>query len=70
MSNMFFVIQLAIESIQTTLNKWSNFRPEKGVITMEYGLLGLLIAAALVGSAQALKDVIADLFTTAINAFP
>lgn len=66
---MFFVIQLAIESIQNKVSKWLG-RAEKGVISIEYAVLGFFIAAALVGSVQGLKDKIADLWTTIISAFP
>lgn len=67
---MFFAIQLAIEAMQGALNRLLNIKSEKGVITIEYGLLGVLIAVALIGSIQTVRDKVFDLLNTIINAFP
>ena len=67
---MFFAIQLAIEAMQRVLNRLLDIKSEKGVITMEYGLLGVLIAVALIGSIQTIRDKVSDLLTTIISAFP
>jgi Flp pilus assembly pilin Flp len=70
MPDMFFAIQLAIEAMQRALNRLLDIKSEKGVITMEYGLLGVLIAVALIGSVQSIRDKVLDMLTTIINAFP
>jgi len=67
---MFFAIQLAIEAMQAKLDSRFDIQSQKGVITMEYGLLGVLIAVALVGSIQNIRDTVSDLLITIINAFP
>lgn len=70
MPNMFFAIQLAIEAMQATLDRHFDIKSQKGVIAMEYGLLGVLIAVALVGSIQTIRDKVFDMLTTILNAFP
>lgn len=70
MPNMFFAIKLAIESMQETLDSRFDIKSQKGVITMEYGLLGVLIAIALIGSIQTIRDKVFDLLTTILNTFP
>lgn len=67
---MFFAIKLAIESMQETLDSRFDIKSQKGVITMEYGLLGVLIAIALIGSIQTIRDKVFDLLTTILNTFP
>ena len=66
---MFFAIQLAIAAMQGALSRFLNIKSEKGVITMEYGLLGVLIAVALIGSIQTIRNKVFDLLTTIISAF-
>ena len=70
MPNMFFAIQLAIEAMQARLDRRIDIKSEKGVITIEYGLLGVLIAVALVGSIGSIRDTVFDLLITIRNAFP
>ena len=70
MPNMFFAIQLAIEAMQGVLNRLLDIKSEKGVITTEYGLLGVLLVVALIGSIQTIRDKVSVLLTTIISAFP
>lgn len=67
---MFFAIQWAIQAVKATRKKSCNLKSEKGVITMEYGLLGVLLAVALIGSIQSIRDKVFDMLTTITSAFP
>jgi Flp pilus assembly pilin Flp len=70
MPNMFFTIRWVIDAVKAAQKKSATIKSEKGVITMEYGLLGVLLATALVGSVQYIRDTLFDMLTTIINAFP
>lgn len=70
MPNMFFAIQLTIEAMQKMVDRRFDIKSQTGVITMEYGLLGVLIAVALIGSVQTIRDKVFDMLTTIINALP
>lgn len=70
MPNMFFAIQWATEAVEAARKRSCGLKPQKGVITMEYGLIGVLIAIAMIGSFQAIRDKVFNMLTTIINAFP
>jgi Flp pilus assembly pilin Flp len=67
---MFFDTKLAIEAIQATLNKLFGIKSQKGVNLIEYAFLGVLMATALVGSIQSIRDKTAELLASTISAFP
>lgn len=67
---LFFAIQWAIQAVEAAQKKSCRLKLQKGVITMEYGLVGVLIAVALIGSVQSIRDKVFDMLTTVINVFP
>lgn len=70
MANMFFTTRWAIEAVETARKRLFALKPQKGVITIEYGLLGVLIAVALVGSIGSVRDKVFNILTTITTAFP
>lgn len=69
MSNLFLAIHLATEASRITLRKYFRIESQKGIHIMEYALLGVLIAIALIGSIQAVSDALLDLYLNITNAF-
>ncbi len=67
---MFFAIQLAIEAMQEALNRLLDMKSEKGVSSIEYAFLSVLIAVVAVISAQILGDKTIEIYSNILHALP
>jgi Flp pilus assembly pilin Flp len=70
MSNMILDVRLAIEALRMTLYKCLSIKSQKGIHIMEYALLCVCLAIALIASLQTVSNAILDLFNTIANAIP
>ena len=61
---------IAITSdLAAMLNKCFAIRSQKGVNTIEYGLLGVLVSIALIGSIQGIQNILSMMFANIASSF-